>query len=912
MSSQSIGVDFGPSPSPRDAARQDAARPPAPATESVGPERGLLGGARPVAALRLLRLVLFLAGGWVITAVHAGSGFHPLAWWRLPGSFELLVLWSLLWHALVPAPAERPFALSGMRRWLRPGTVRLPAFQGRVPFTGGSSRTALDIVLYAAVPLGCAALLATAGATGASRLGVAGLLVVLGALALRDRTPVLAARVEVHGLLLLPFLTGATDPAFALKGVLVAMVWCLAAAAVSSHAPFGLASAAARQRWLRRRRLPLRLWRGDGRPARAVVVLRALLVAVAFVVPAVLLVSRGGPATVVGLAVLLATGAGAAGLAPRSLPLETFALAGVASVLLFGRSAGIGVSETPAWLVAATVLVMLALPALVTLRPGRVSLLLPERRVVDHAAEGIWLVRPEAVDRFAAACGGLPPDPVRARDLAALDPRATGRALAGLTGRATDDPSRLVRIAGETVAVATTGWPAARPDATLVAALTARGTFAPGEVRLLTVAPPVLLRGEERYRLLDPGAGLIEQGVLDADDVLQERHWRTDNGATIPVEVHRSAEGPVGYSTPAAFAFLSTVDAETWTGRLGVASADASVTPVVAAEPAPSQPAAVRAPARRPRPPAARDTPRPPAARDETHAGPAGPGRTARAGPGPGRLPADAPPSAHSGYPGRARERPGAHRRAETPALPPVTGVSTAVVVGSGPNGLTAACLLARAGLTVTVVEAAAEIGGGTRSSELTPGLLHDHCSAVHPLGVSSPVFAQLDLARFGLEWLAPEVDLAHPLDGGRAARLVRGLDETAAGLGPDGAAWRRAFGPLSERFDALAGDALRLPRAPAPPPAAAGPLRAAGRAAGVLGRPPLVRRRGPGPVRRGRRARRRAADAAAQRRPGRDPAGRGAPPRLAGGARRLPRDHRRAGRRPAASTAGASRPGAG
>ncbi len=139
--------------------------------------------------------------------------------------------------------------------------------------------------------------------------------------------------------------------------------------------------------------------------------------------------------------------------------------------------------------------------------------------------------------------------------------------------------------------------------------------------------------------------------------------------------------------------------------------------------------------------------------------------------------------------------------------------MSTAVVVGSGPNGLTAACLLARAGLTVTVVEAAGEIGGGTRSSELTPGLLHDHCSAVHPLGVTSPVFAELDLARFGLEWLAPEVDLAHPLDGGRAARLIRSLADTAAGLGADGAAWQQAFGSVGGRFDALADDALRLPR---------------------------------------------------------------------------------------------------
>ena len=143
-----------------------------------------------------------------------------------------------------------------------------------------------------------------------------------------------------------------------------------------------------------------------------------------------------------------------------------------------------------------------------------------------------------------------------------------------------------------------------------------------------------------------------------------------------------------------------------------------------------------------------------------------------------------------------------------------------AVVVGSGPNGLAAAVTLAQAGLSVTVLEAADEIGGGTRTSELTvPGVLHDVCSAVHPFGAASPFFASLPLAQHGLEWRWPEVDLAHPLDGGRAGVLVRSLQDTAAGLGPDGPAWARTFGPLAERFDDIATDILgpfvHIPRHP-------------------------------------------------------------------------------------------------
>ncbi|NMI01151.1 phytoene desaturase family protein [Pseudonocardia acidicola] len=149
-----------------------------------------------------------------------------------------------------------------------------------------------------------------------------------------------------------------------------------------------------------------------------------------------------------------------------------------------------------------------------------------------------------------------------------------------------------------------------------------------------------------------------------------------------------------------------------------------------------------------------------------------------------------------------------------------MTGGDTAIVVGAGPNGLAGAVALARAGLRVTVLEAADEIGGGTRTSELTvPGVLHDHCSAVHPMVLGSPFLQTLGLDRYGLEWCRPEVDLAHPLDTGGAGVLVRSLDETAAGLGVDGPAWRRLFGPLSAGFDALSADLMRpvvhVPRHP-------------------------------------------------------------------------------------------------
>jgi phytoene dehydrogenase-like protein len=138
--------------------------------------------------------------------------------------------------------------------------------------------------------------------------------------------------------------------------------------------------------------------------------------------------------------------------------------------------------------------------------------------------------------------------------------------------------------------------------------------------------------------------------------------------------------------------------------------------------------------------------------------------------------------------------------------------MTNAIVVGSGPNGLAAAVTLAAEGIDVLVLEAAGTIGGGTRSSELTlPGLLHDECSAAHPLAVETAFSRRFDLAAHGLNWRWPEIQYSHPLDGGRGAAAYRSVDDTAGVLGGrDGARWRRMFGPLAARFDDITGDFLR------------------------------------------------------------------------------------------------------
>lgn len=142
-----------------------------------------------------------------------------------------------------------------------------------------------------------------------------------------------------------------------------------------------------------------------------------------------------------------------------------------------------------------------------------------------------------------------------------------------------------------------------------------------------------------------------------------------------------------------------------------------------------------------------------------------------------------------------------------------------AVVVGAGPNGLSAAITLAEAGIRVLVLEARSTIGGGTRTAELTlPGFRHDICSAVHPLGVGSPFFRRVPLDEHGLRWIWPELPLAHPLDNGSAVLLERSVPATADGLGADGRAYRRLMerpaADWQKLLDSLLGP-MRVPRHP-------------------------------------------------------------------------------------------------
>ncbi len=153
-----------------------------------------------------------------------------------------------------------------------------------------------------------------------------------------------------------------------------------------------------------------------------------------------------------------------------------------------------------------------------------------------------------------------------------------------------------------------------------------------------------------------------------------------------------------------------------------------------------------------------------------------------------------------------------AHARLDIPE-------SDVIVIGSGPNGLSAAIVMAQAGCSVTVVEAAETLGGGARSAQLTlPGFVHDLASAVHPFAAASPFFSTLPLSRYGLEWIHSPAVLAHPFDDGSAILLHRSLQQTMDGLGEDAKRYAELLAPLLKRWAKLSRDFLQSVGVPSAP----------------------------------------------------------------------------------------------
>ena len=525
-----------------------------------------IGVPQAVYLLYAVKLLVYLGGGLLlISATSDLGGLSNIgSWWTEPVVFQKAVVWTMLWEALGFGAGSLPLTLrfspmvGGFLHWLRPGTIRLPPWPDRVPLTGGTTRTAFDVSLYAGF-IGTGLWLLVATGSGGFDPAIVGLMLgLLGILGLRDKVPFLAARAEIYGPFLIIFLFPAGQLFVAAQFVFFCIWWGAAASKLNRHFPFVVTVMISNTPWNRSRRAKRLLYRDhpdDLLPSRIGQLSAHLGTVIEFTLPLLLIASSGGTIgkiAVVGMVIfhlhILST-------FPLAVPLEwnIFMIFGV--LFLFGHYGSVPVStmDDPL-LIAILVPLLIGLPVLGNFRPDLVSFLPAMRYYAGNWATSQWYFRRDGAAESkldehltkAAPTVGVQLekfyDPqlnevLLHKGLAFRSMHSHGRALVGLSGRATDDVEQYDVREGELVAGVVLGYNFGDGhfhDHRLLAAIQERCGFEPGELRVVTLESQPAHRNTQHFRIHDAADGLIEEGTVDVRDMVVRQPW-LDGDGTIPV-----------------------------------------------------------------------------------------------------------------------------------------------------------------------------------------------------------------------------------------------------------------------------------------------------------------------------------------------------------------------------------------
>jgi hypothetical protein len=528
--------------------------------------------------LYLLKIGLYVLGGlWFASLTPGIGGLGELGdWWGEPVVFQKVVTFTLLFEILGFGCGFGPLTLRFLPplgtflHWLRPGTIRLPPWPGRVPLTGGDTRTLADVALYAAV-LASGTWLLLSPATGepivaGSTVGVlaperiAVLLAALALVGLRDKVIFLAGRTEVYGSLLVASLLTGADVVVASKVVFLLIWWGAATSKLNGHFPHVVAVMMSNSPILRNKRLKRgfhEAWPDDIRPSRRSRALAHGGTVVEFTVPLVLFASTGGWATTVAAIVMIAFHVHIITALPMGVPLEwnVFMIFGIG--VLFVEHAAVGLGDVEQWwAVGAVAAGLLALIAAGNAWPARFSFLVSMRYYAGNWATSLYCFTPEAVEKFETRLvksASLPsaqlerlygPDTARLlfdKVYAFRSMHTHGRALFGLLDRTCgpDAERTYTPMDGEFVAGCALGWNFGEGHLhheQLLAALQARCAFEPGELRVIHLESQPMGHPHQEYRLLDAATGELERGTVAVADMLARQAWDRD----IPVRLAAS------------------------------------------------------------------------------------------------------------------------------------------------------------------------------------------------------------------------------------------------------------------------------------------------------------------------------------------------------------------------------------
>jgi hypothetical protein len=515
-----------------------------------------------VFVLYALKIGLYVLGGMLFALSTPGvDGFTAVGtWWSQPIVFEKVTLWTMLFEVLGLGCGFGPLnlrispPLGSFLYWLRPGTIRLPPWPTRLPGTGGTRRTLVDAALYAGLLVALVTALLSAGTRG-GLLEVSRLVTVLALLTLiglRDKTIFLAARTEVYGTLLVAFLLPGVDALLAAKLVVVAIWWGAAVSKLNRHFPFVVAAMMSNSPVFRSKALKRRLHQhfpDDLRPSPLAAALAHGGTAVELVVPAVLLLSRGGAVTTVAAVVMIAFHLNILTSMPMGVPLEWNVFMGFAVGSLFVHDAGIGFSDAQHPLaIAALLLVVVTTVTVGNIWPQKVSFLLAMRYYAGNWDTSVWCFTEEGLAKFEAGTTRAAPLPhvqlekFYGKELADIPLyigyafrglHSHGRALFTLVPRACAPRDELdyALVEGELVAGTVLGWnfgDGHLHNEGLIAALQERCHFAPGDVRVVLLHAQPIQRQTQEYRLIDAATGELERGEVDVIEMVRRQPWDND------------------------------------------------------------------------------------------------------------------------------------------------------------------------------------------------------------------------------------------------------------------------------------------------------------------------------------------------------------------------------------------------
>ncbi|HSS32076.1 MAG TPA: DUF3556 domain-containing protein [Solirubrobacterales bacterium] len=521
----------------------------------------LNGFGTPVAVyfLYIFKIVIYAGLGLLLIAATsdtAGGLGQVGDWWTQPVVFQKAVVWTMLWEVLGLGAGSLPLTLrfspmiGGVLYWLRPGTTRLPPWPERVPLTRGTTRTLLDVALYAGLVAGLLNLVlagAPDGRLDPVAVGVA--LALLAALGLRDKVPFLAARSEIYGNLMIIFLFPLGNLIVAAQLVFVCIWWGAAASKLNRHFPFVVTVMISNTPWNRSRKAKGQLYENHPEnllPSRIGQLSAHMGTVVEFTLPFLLLVSSGGVVGTIAVAGMVLFHVHIFSTFPLAVPLEwnVFMIFGL--LFLFGHYGDVPFStlDDPLLLVILA-LTCVGLPVLGNFRPDLVSFLPAMRYYAGNWATSQWLFRKDTgaehkLDRDVVKAAPIVTEQLTKfydqemievlvyKGLAFRSMHSHGRALNGLLPRAVDDVEAYDVREGELVAGVVLGYNFGDGhfhNHQLLAAVQERCRFGPGELRVVTLESQPAHVQRQRYRIYDAADGLVEEGWVDVREMVTRQPW---------------------------------------------------------------------------------------------------------------------------------------------------------------------------------------------------------------------------------------------------------------------------------------------------------------------------------------------------------------------------------------------------